>query len=276
MTLCLAALLRASQLGHFALPHADEWLGELLEVAEIDDNGLSEETQLQVWSAVVAVIFYLRPWHPRAAQVRDRVQRLLSRVPDPTLVLSAASAALVTDTTWGALDLGDATVALAQPLVSRPEASPSASAWFFYGAAYLRFVQARYEQSLSYFDAACRIASTSGLQETLSDVTMYRLMVEFRVCGWAVANATLQGSRRRATCATCSWRAAKPLRLFPKGTAILTALEPARVGVTDLRRDRRTASAPRAPALRRMRLFGRLLDALRPGPALSAGVTVRR
>jgi LuxR family transcriptional regulator, maltose regulon positive regulatory protein len=191
-TLCLAALLNVGQLGHVAVPVADEWLGDLLAEVERSDLTLPQEAELPVWSAIVAALFYWRPWHALAQEARQRVQRLLVLESDPTAALAAASTALVSDTTTGNLEAADQIVSLVEPLARRPEASPSAGAWFFYGAAYLRFVQTRYEESLSYFDAACNAASASGLQESLSDITLYRLMVEFRVSGWAVANATLR------------------------------------------------------------------------------------
>jgi hypothetical protein len=66
------------------------------------------------------------------------------------------------------------------------------------------------------------------------------------------------------------------LRLIPRGTAIITALEPARVGVTDLRAHRTRASALSAPAVRCLRLCARLLAALRPASTFPTGLTVRR
>lgn len=190
--LCLAALLHAGQIGHAAMPMADAWLAELLEEVEATGMRVPLESELSIWSAIVAAVFYWRPWHPLAMTARQRVQNLLVHESDPTAALAAAATALVTDTTIGSLQAADEIVALVEPLAHRTEASPSASTWCLYGVAYLRFVQTRYEESLEYFGAACRAASASGLKETLSDVSLYRFMVEFRVSGWTVANATLR------------------------------------------------------------------------------------
>ena len=56
-----------------------------------------------MWSAIVAAVFYLRPWHPLPRTRRQRVQRLLVREADPTVALSAGAAALVTDACDGHL-----------------------------------------------------------------------------------------------------------------------------------------------------------------------------
>jgi hypothetical protein len=66
------------------------------------------------------------------------------------------------------------------------------------------------------------------------------------------------------------------LELAPLGTAMVTALEPARVGVTDLRRHRMRGKALGAWALRCAQLLRKLLGTpgLRAGSP--AGLTVRR
>jgi hypothetical protein len=66
------------------------------------------------------------------------------------------------------------------------------------------------------------------------------------------------------------------LTLTPRGAAIVTALEPARIGLTDLRRNRLTASPLRAALLRCVQLGRRLVGALRPAPAIPASLSVRR
>lgn len=195
--LCLSSLLQVVQMGHFGLSMADPWLGEVLEEIDSPDAVVSPELELPIWSGIVASMLFLRPWHALAASARQRVQQLISRETDPTAALSAAAAVLVSDTTTGGLDAADELVALVEPLAGRAGASPSASTWFFYGVAYLRFVQARYEESLQYFEAAIRAASASGLKETLSDIFLYRFMVEYRVCGWSIAHATLQQAEKQ-------------------------------------------------------------------------------
>ena len=198
-TICLAALTHAAHMGHVALAMADEWVGELLDEVETAGLSLPPEAELSVWSAVGVAVFFFRPWHPLAQAARQRVQRLLARESDPTLALVAASATLETDSTSGNLEAGDELVSLVEPLANRAEASPSARAWFLYGVAVLRFIQARYEEALEYLGRACQAASASGLQEALSDISLHRFMIEFRACSWAVASASLRDSETRPT-----------------------------------------------------------------------------
>jgi DNA-binding SARP family transcriptional activator len=189
--LCLAVLVHAAHM-LVALAMADEWLGELLEEVETARLTLPPEAELSVWSAISVGGCYLQPWHPLAQGARQRVRQLLARESDPTVALTAAATVLEADSAAGSLEEGDELISLLEPLANQTEASPSARAWFLYGVACLRFVQARYEESLDYFDGACQAASASGLQETLSDISAHRFMIEFRVCPWVVANATLR------------------------------------------------------------------------------------
>lgn len=190
--LCLAALLNTAQMGHAAIPAADAWLGELLDEVEHADGIAGSAVELPVWAALLAVLLYWRPWHPIARSARERVQRLLEGEADASAALSAAATALVTDTGTGNLEAGEELLALIEPLTRRAEASPSASAWFLYGAAYLRFIQTRYEEALDYLARAMQAASDAGLNNALSDLGLYRVMVEFRAPGWQVADHTLR------------------------------------------------------------------------------------
>lgn len=189
---CLAALLKAAQLGHAAIPFADAWLGELLEQIEAADaDGVAYE-ELATWSAIVAVLPLWRPWHALTTEARVRVQDLLRQQQDPTEALAAAASALVSDLTAGGLQQGEELVSLIEPIARDPRASPSARAWFLFGVAYLRFVQARYEDALCYFDLAIEVAEASGLKDALSDIRLYRVMVAFRTHGWDRTDAGLR------------------------------------------------------------------------------------
>jgi pentatricopeptide repeat protein len=190
--LCLAALLNTAQMGHAGIPAADAWLGELLDELEHGGSIEGSPVELPVWSAVLAVLLFWRPWHPAGKGARQKVQRLVECEPDTAVALAAAATALVTDTMTGSLEEGERLLAVIEPLTQRAEASPSDSAWFLYGAAYLRFVQARYEEALHYLARAMRAASDAGLQNALSDLRLYRVMVEFRAPGWHVGDITLR------------------------------------------------------------------------------------
>jgi ATP/maltotriose-dependent transcriptional regulator MalT/DNA-binding SARP family transcriptional activator len=189
---CLAALLNTAQMGHAAISVADGWLGELLEEVAAGGEESPRAAGISVWSAILGIIVYWRPWHAAAKNARQRIHELLQTESDPAVALAAATTALVTDTATGSLEAAEELIKLIEPLVSSASASPSASAWFLFGAAYLRFVQARYEESLDYFDRSIQAASVSGLVDTLSDIRLYRVMVEFRSLGWTVADATLR------------------------------------------------------------------------------------
>ena len=56
---------------------------------------------------------------------------------------------------------------------------------------HLNFIQARYDQALHYLKRACEVANVNGMRTTFTTTILHRLMVEFRVSGWAVANTTL-------------------------------------------------------------------------------------
>jgi DNA-binding SARP family transcriptional activator len=189
--LCLAAMIHARLLQMDDVAVADEWLGELIDEIQTP-LPLSPEAELSVWSAITSGTFYLRPWHPLAQTARQRVQQLLDLESDPTVALMAATTTLCSDSESGNVEMGDALAARVAPLADRPEASPSARAWFLYSVAGLRFFQARYEESLEYFDAACKAASGSGLHATLAYIRLTRVIVEYRLCGWATASATLR------------------------------------------------------------------------------------
>lgn len=189
---CLGSLLDVSQIGHAAIPLADAWLGELLDELQSATPSAGVRGDLPIWAAIVSVMVYWRPWHPLAAEAIERMQALLLSENDPAVALPAAASSMVMWTMIGGLDAAEQIVAHIEPLVQHHEAAPGAKAWFLYGVAYLRFVQTRYEEALAYFDRAIEAASSSGLQDTLSDIRLYRVMVEFRCPGWQVADVSLR------------------------------------------------------------------------------------
>lgn len=194
---CLAAMIHTSLTGVIALDRASAWLEELLALIGNSDQCALQDAALPIWSAVAVGLLYLRPWDLRLIPARKRTQTLLLEVIDPTVALVAASTILLGDADTGNLEMADELVSLLEPLAHKKEASPSAKAWFLFAAAYIRFLRACYGEALRYFDAACEIASAYGLNETLSDISLSRVMVEYRVRGWAVANATLQEAESR-------------------------------------------------------------------------------
>lgn len=90
-------------------------------------------------------------------------------------------------------------------------------------------------------------------------------------CAAGVLWITQEGDVRDLFLGRC-----ESMMLTPRGTAIITALEPARVGVTDLSRNRVTSIPLWAAMVRCLQRGRRLVGMLRPAPAVAAGLTVRR
>lgn len=195
--MCLAAMIHASLTGVIALERASSWLEELLQLMSVTEERAAQDAELSVWSAIAVGLLYLRPWDMQVISARRRAQEILRREVEPTAGLAAASTVLLGDTESGNLDMAEELVSLMEPLAHRREASPSAKAWFLFAAAYVRFLRTSYDETLRYIDAACDIASASGLNDTLSDISLCRVMVEYRIRGWVVANVTLQRAESR-------------------------------------------------------------------------------
>jgi DNA-binding SARP family transcriptional activator len=91
----------------------------------------------------------------------------------------------------GQFERGDAIAERALHMVASPDASPPHAIWTLLQVGYLRFSEARYEEALDCVRRACGVADANGLRATFVHVFMFRFMIEFRVAGWDVANATL-------------------------------------------------------------------------------------
>jgi LuxR family maltose regulon positive regulatory protein len=188
--LSLAALLNAAFLGFFALDAMDGWLDELLDrIAQLRAFP-SLDVELRVWGVLCSALFWIRPWHPWAACAAHRVEALLARGGDPNVALAAASSALATTSTSGDFDCGDRIALATGHLVEGTGASPSEAAWWLVHAGFLRFFEARYQEALAFMHQACYIADSNGMQKTFVMAIFHRYAIEFRVSGWAVANAT--------------------------------------------------------------------------------------
>jgi DNA-binding SARP family transcriptional activator len=189
--LCLAALLNAANLGYSAVEAMDGWLDELLAKMDQLQAVPSPDVELRVWGVLCSALFWSRPWHPWTASAAHRVEALLARGGAPAVALAAAASALSTTSTSGEFECGDRITEATAHLVNGRSASPSEAAWWLARAGYLRFVEARYEEALDFIRRACEVAESNGMRATFAITIYTRFMVEFRVSGWTVANATL-------------------------------------------------------------------------------------
>src|SRR6185295_12766591 len=189
--LCLSALLNAAHLGYFAIEAMDGWLDELLPKMEQLPAFSNPDVELRVWGVLCAALFWSRPWHAWAASAARRVETLLMRGGASTVLLAAAASALSTTALTGEFECGDRVTEATVHLVDERGASPSEAAWWLVWAGYLRFIEARYEEALAFLRRACQVAEKNGMRTTFAMTIYTRFMVEFRVSGWTVANATL-------------------------------------------------------------------------------------
>ncbi len=169
----------------------DGWLDELLGKMEQLQTFPSPDVELRVWGVLCSALFWSRPWHPWTVSAAHRVEALLSREKDPAIALAAAASALSTTSLSGDFKCGDRIAEATAQLVDAPGASPSEAAWWLVRAGYLRWVEARYEEALDFIRRACQVAESNGMRATFAITIYTRFMVEFRVSGWTVANATL-------------------------------------------------------------------------------------
>ncbi|MEQ1881165.1 MAG: hypothetical protein ABL878_09360, partial [Burkholderiales bacterium] len=189
--LCLAALLNAAHLGYFAIEAMEGWLDELLPMMEKLQEFQTPDVELRVWGVLCSALFWSRPWHPWTASAAHRVEALLARGGAPTVALAAAASALSTTALSGEFACGDRVTEATAHLVDDRGASPTEAAWWLVWAGYLRFVEARYDEALDFLRRACQVAESNGMRATFAITIYTRFMVEFRVSGWTVANATL-------------------------------------------------------------------------------------
>lgn len=188
---CLAALLNAAFLGYMAVQAMGGWLDELLSRMEGLQTSLSSDVELRVWGILCSALFWIRPWHPWAAEAPGRVEALLARQTDPNIALAAAASALATSSMSGEFDCGDRIALATGHLVDNPAASPSEAIWWLVHAAFMRFFEARYEEGLAHAHRAADIAARNGLHKTFVIANLHRCAIEFRVLGWVVAGITL-------------------------------------------------------------------------------------
>ena len=188
---CLTALLNTAFLGYLALDAVDGWLDELLDTMERSKAASSSDIELKLWGVLCWALFWSRPWHPWTTAAAHRVEQLLVSGGDADGALAAASSALAHTMLSGELEASERIALATAHLVDRPGASPSDAAWWLVQAGYLRFFQARYEDALEFMRRACHVTESNGMRATFATTILHRFMVEFRVSGWTVANATL-------------------------------------------------------------------------------------
>lgn len=188
---CLIALLRGAFSGFHALDAMERWLDALLEEIDLDRHFDALDLELRVWAMLCVTLFHVRPWHPLTQLAYRHVDELLPTCTDESTALSAAISGLVVSYMSGAFDVGDGIVASTEALASRASAPPNEAAWWCAQVGYLRFVQARYEEALRYFEDGRRIAEANGLRSVVEVILLWRILVEFRVTGWSTASATL-------------------------------------------------------------------------------------
>ena len=191
VAVCITALLSAAFLGYLAVDSMDSWLDGLLSEAENLPAFSSQDVELRFWGGLCSALFWSRPSHPWTASAAHRVEALLARQSDPNVVLAAASNALATAALSGDFDCGDRIALATERFVDSLAASPSEAGWWLNWAGYLRYMEARYEEALEFLQRACQLAEANDVRTMLTMSIYHRFMVEFRVSGWSVANATL-------------------------------------------------------------------------------------
>jgi hypothetical protein len=195
--LCLAGLINAAFLGFLALDSIQGWLDELLAAMEDLDAPLASDVELRVQGVLCSALFWVKPWHPATHQAARRVENLLAEGGDPNVALAASASALATCSMSGQFECGNRIALATRELVDRPGASPFDAAWWLLHVGHLYFNQARYGDALHYLRCACQIADVNGMRTTFTTTLLHRFMVEFRICGWTVANATASVWRPR-------------------------------------------------------------------------------
>ncbi len=188
---CLCALLTGASAWLRALDQIDLWLDKLLDEMSRLTEIPSPDGELRVWGVLCMTLFHARPWHPLTIPAYQKVQQLLPHCHDPGVALEAAVSAFVVSGFCGDFDCGDRVARQTEAFARRDSANPTDSAWWFARLGYLRFVEARYEESIENLEQARRIAESNGLQSLITTITLWRYTVEFRMLGWSGANPTL-------------------------------------------------------------------------------------
>ena len=188
---CLTALLNGSFLGFHALAEMDCLLDRLLAEMEVSSQARSPNEELQVIGVLCMTLFHVRPWHPLAVASYQKIEALLPRCTDPSVALVSAMAALVVSGLCGDFERGERIVAIMEPFVLSDSSSPSDAAWSYAQIAWLRFVQARYEDGLHAIERGLNIASRHGLSQLKRQLLFWRFTIEWRAIGWSRALTTL-------------------------------------------------------------------------------------
>ena len=188
---CLCALLTGASAWLRALDQIDPWLDELLDEMRHISEVPSPEVELRIWGVLCMTLFHARPWHPLTIPAYQKVQQLLPHCKDPGIALEAAVSALVVSGFSGDFDCGDRIARDSEPLARRDSANPTDAAWWFARLGYLKFIEARYEESIERLEQARRIAESNGIHSVIPTITLWRYTVEFRMLGWSAANPTL-------------------------------------------------------------------------------------
>lgn len=195
--LCLTALLKFGFIGYSALNSMDGWLESLLGTLDaMDTLPLTIEQELALYGVLSNALMMYRPMHPMADVLAQETIDLLRRCDDPDVSIEAAIGAMHLEFIAGRFDTADRLADAIVPLIDSAMSGPCEMIWAFIHLGYLRFYQARYESALEHFSKACDLADQDGLRSMSALALMLRCMVEFRVCGWRAANATLREVER--------------------------------------------------------------------------------
>lgn len=187
----LAALLVGAFNGFRALDTMDDRLDELLSLMELEPEFESQDQAISVWSVLCVTLFHVRPWHRLTIPSYDRIKNMLPDCGDPGVALIAATHALVVSGLCGDFQGGDKIASTTESLAIQKFASPSDAAWWFGQVGYLRFAQARYEESIDSINRGCEIARLNDLRALLWQLLVWRYTNEWRAIGWSSANATM-------------------------------------------------------------------------------------
>jgi LuxR family transcriptional regulator, maltose regulon positive regulatory protein len=189
--ICLASLLSYGMVGCSVIDVLDPWLDELLELSETGTDDLDIDARLRIEGVLCLALYYCRSSHPRTRGMAQRTEALLQLSSNPVAKLEAAMGAMTACAQGGDYERGDRILRETRPCADEPSASPSMAAWWYAQAGYLRFNGGHYEEALELFRAGCRIAERNGLRESIRELIMFCVMVEFRLFGWEVASQTL-------------------------------------------------------------------------------------
>jgi LuxR family transcriptional regulator, maltose regulon positive regulatory protein len=189
--ICLASLLSYGMVGYSVMHVLDPWLDELLELSETGTDNLDIDARLRIEGVLCLALYYCRSSHPRTRDMARRTEELLQLSSNPVAKLEAAMGAMTACAQGGDCERGDRIFRATRSCADGPSASPSMAAWWYAQAGYLKFSGGHYEEALELFRTGCRLAERNGLRESIRELIMFCVMVEFRLFGWEVAGQTL-------------------------------------------------------------------------------------